>query len=161
MLFLRPLFPRLSDIAEYGVVGKSEQVREQGSLGWGTEDPESVIYLTLQCWNSRPRASLIPRVIPLGRKLVKKNRNAWTTSRHTQRIMKSQCKPSTPFSPPSSTPIPTLLLMFSSCQVQIAQLILISGVWEADGAFFFHTYWVGEHAFAFSDYQTLNDFFAT
>lgn len=26
--------------------------------------------------------------------------------------------------------------MFSSCHVQIARLILIGGVWEADGAFF-------------------------
>lgn len=38
------------------------------------------------------RTSLIPRVIPLGHKLVQ-NRNAWTTSRHTRRIMKSPGSP--------------------------------------------------------------------
>lgn len=38
------------------------------------------------------RTSLIPRVIPFGHKLVK-NRNAWMTSRHTQRIMKSLALP--------------------------------------------------------------------
>lgn len=70
VVFLRPLFPRLSVLAGYGIVGLSEQVREQGSRCWGPEDPASVIYLTSQCWNSLPGASLIPRVIPLGRKLV-------------------------------------------------------------------------------------------
>lgn len=39
------------------------------------------------------RASLIPRVIPFGHKLVK-NGNVWMTSRHTQRIMKSLAFPS-------------------------------------------------------------------
>lgn len=34
------------------------------------------------------RTSLIPRVILFGHKLVK-NQNAWMTSRHTRRIMKS------------------------------------------------------------------------
>lgn len=38
------------------------------------------------------RPSLIPRVIPFGHKLVK-NQNAWMTSRHTQRIMKSLASP--------------------------------------------------------------------
>lgn len=39
------------------------------------------------------RASLIPRVIPFGHKLVR-NGNVWMTSRHTQRIMKSLAVPS-------------------------------------------------------------------
>lgn len=43
------------------------------------------------------RASLIPRVILFGHKLVK-NQNAWMTSRHTQRLMKSLA-----FTPPSLT----------------------------------------------------------
>lgn len=43
------------------------------------------------------RASLIPGVIPFQHKLVK-NLNAWTTSRHTQRIMKSRALPR-PFFP--------------------------------------------------------------
>lgn len=38
------------------------------------------------------RASLIPRVIPFGHKLVR-NGNVWMTSRHTQRIMKSLALP--------------------------------------------------------------------
>lgn len=38
------------------------------------------------------RASLIPRVIPFGHKLVR-NGNGWMTSRHTQRIMKSLALP--------------------------------------------------------------------
>lgn len=41
------------------------------------------------------RTSLIPRVIPFGHKLVR-NRNAWMTSRHTQRIMKSLALPLPP-----------------------------------------------------------------
>lgn len=41
------------------------------------------------------RTSLIPRVIPFGHKLVK-NPNAWMTSRHTQRIMKSLASPHPP-----------------------------------------------------------------
>lgn len=39
------------------------------------------------------RASLIPKVIPFGHKLVR-NGNMWMTSRHTQRIMKSLALPS-------------------------------------------------------------------
>lgn len=42
------------------------------------------------------RTSLIPRVIPFGHKLVR-NRNAWMTSRHTQRIMKSLALPLPPW----------------------------------------------------------------
>lgn len=41
------------------------------------------------------RTSLIPRVIPFGHKLVR-NWNAWMTSRHTQRIMKSLALPFSP-----------------------------------------------------------------
>ena len=44
------------------------------------------------------RTSLIPRVILFGHKLVK-NRDAWMTSRHTPRIMKSLALPQPPGSP--------------------------------------------------------------
>lgn len=48
------------------------------------------------------RTSLIPGVILFGHKLVK-NQNVWTTSRHTQRIMKSLALPH----PPTTFLVPT------------------------------------------------------
>lgn len=73
-----PLSSGLFSTAGNGIGYKSEWARGRGSGCWGPEDPESVIYLTSQCWNSRLGASLIPRVIPLGHKLVQ---NFWTQGR--------------------------------------------------------------------------------
>lgn len=87
----------------------------QVSMRWYFSGPSSFLYRRMWSrgeWGSREgrtgalkhdlldlaaleltaRASLIPRVIPFGHKLVG-NGNVWMTSRHTQRIMKSLAFP--------------------------------------------------------------------
>lgn len=61
------------------------------------------------------RASLIP----FGHKLVK-NRNAWKTSRHTQRVMKSQALPRPSFPPLFLLPLLPSLSVFVSLSLSLS-----------------------------------------
>lgn len=74
VVFLRPLVFPLSQDVESGIVRRTGAPKHD--------------LLDLTVLDLMARTSLIPRVIAFGHKLVK-NRNAWMTSRHTQRIMKS------------------------------------------------------------------------